>query len=196
MIGIYARKVGDIWFGVACDDMLVFAADFGKNRKTVIDDLVRCLPPGSKFEQNEKLSVLAGRALSVVEDIYDGKDVSEVLDLAVSHLSSYMQKVIRVTSAIPAGYVASYGSISKTAGGAPRAVGGVMASHPFPPIVPCHRVVAWDLSLGGYGGGLDMKREFLMRERRGFKEELDIVVNGKKLHVFPVEFVLTKMSKK
>ena len=40
-----------------------------------------------------------------------------------------------------------------------------MARNPWPIIVPCHRVVASDGGLGGYGGGLDMKRRLLRLER-------------------------------
>jgi hypothetical protein len=49
--------------------------------------------------------------------------------------------------------------------------------------------------LGGYGGGLDVKRSFLIRERRGYTSEREVPVNGKKLHVFPVESVLRRLEK-
>jgi O-6-methylguanine DNA methyltransferase len=91
--------------------------------------------------------------------------------------------------------VSSYGGVAKAVGGGPRAVGNVMARNPFPPIVPCHRVVGSDLTLGGYGGGLDVKRSFLVRERRGYTSEREVPVNGKKLHVFPVESVLRRLEK-
>ena len=96
---------------------------------------------------------------------------------------------------IPVGYVASYGALSEAAGGSPRAVGGVMASNPFAPIVPCHRVVKSDFTLGGYGGGLDTKAKMLTREKRGKSSPLDIPIAGKKLRLFPVELVLEKVEK-
>jgi hypothetical protein len=49
--------------------------------------------------------------------------------------------------------------------------------------------------LGGYGGGLDVKLAFLIREKRGFTATREIPVNGRKLQVFPVEFVLRKLGK-
>ena len=48
--------------------------------------------------------------------------------------------------------------------GAARAVGTALANNPFPIIIPCHRVVRADGSLGGFGGGLAMKKELLTKE--------------------------------
>ncbi len=68
---------------------------------------------------------------------------------------------------IPGGSTMAYGEVAAAAGrpGAARAVGRVMATNPVPPFVPCHRVVAADGGLGGYGGGLDLKSRLLEREK-------------------------------
>ncbi len=60
----------------------------------------------------------------------------------------------------------TYGELAAAAGrpGAARAVGYAMAHNPVPLIVPCHRVLASDGSLHGYGGGLKMKRKLLSIE--------------------------------
>jgi len=71
-----------------------------------------------------------------------------------------------------------------------------MAGNPFAPIVPCHRVVKSDFTLGGYGGGLTVKREMLTREKRRHTTKLEIPIGTKKLRVFPVETVLNKLKKK
>ena len=104
--------------------------------------------------------------------------------------SNVYTKGLKTTLQIPLGYVASYGAIAKAVGGSPRAVGNVMASNPFAPIVPCHRVVKSDLSLGGYGGGLRVKVELLSREKRGFSTPKQVPVDGGTLTVFPAEYVL------
>jgi O-6-methylguanine DNA methyltransferase len=127
--------------------------------------------------------------------VYDGKGVSQSFSLATEHLSAYTQKVLEATTLIPTGYVASYGAIAKAAGGSPRAAGRVMALNPFAPIVPCHRVVGSDFTLGGYGGGLNVKLEILIREKRGCTSAREILVGDKKLRVFPVEFVLRKLER-
>jgi methylated-DNA-[protein]-cysteine S-methyltransferase len=69
------------------------------------------------------------------------------------------------------GETVSYGELAGMAGrpGAARAVGTTMATNPVPIIVPCHRVVASGHTIGGYGGGLDMKRALLALEGVGFE---------------------------
>jgi methylated-DNA-[protein]-cysteine S-methyltransferase len=78
----------------------------------------------------------------------------------------WQRAVYRVVAAIPAGTTMSYSEVAAAAGrpGAARAVGSAMARNPFAPIIPCHRVVGSDGSLGGYGGGLAMKSALLEME--------------------------------
>lgn len=77
------------------------------------------------------------------------------------------REIYRVVSAIRPGETMSYGEVAAAAGRpkAARTVGSAMARNPFPPIIPCHRVVAANGGLGGYAGGLDMKRRMLTMER-------------------------------
>jgi methylated-DNA-[protein]-cysteine S-methyltransferase len=64
------------------------------------------------------------------------------------------------------GQTASYGAVARLAGNpsAVRAVGTACATNPLPVVVPCHRVVRSDGSIGGYLGGLDAKRTLLTLE--------------------------------
>lgn len=135
-------------------------------------------------------TAFAADALALVKDVYDGKGASRGLPLAMEHLSVYTRKVLQATALIPVGYVVSYGGVAEAAGGGARAVGNVMATNPFAPVVPCHRVVGAGFTLGGYGGGLDVKRRFLEREKRGYAFQREISVGERKLRVFPVESVL------
>ena len=81
-------------------------------------------------------------------------------------LSPFRRAVLEETMRIPAGETRSYGWLARQVGhpGAARAVGRVMATNPMPLVVPCHRVLAADGSLGGYGGGLPMKEALLKAE--------------------------------
>lgn len=78
----------------------------------------------------------------------------------------FMRRIYDVVSRIRPGEVMTYGEVAAAAGrpGAGRAVGSAMARNPFPPIIPCHRVVAANGGLGGYAGGVEMKRQMLRRE--------------------------------
>ena len=71
--------------------------------------------------------------------------------------------------AIPYGTTISYAELARRVGrpGASRAVGQANGANPVPLFVPCHRVVAADGSLGGFGGGPALKRALLALERRG-----------------------------
>jgi methylated-DNA-[protein]-cysteine S-methyltransferase len=77
--------------------------------------------------------------------------------------------VWREVARIPYGATATYGEIARRIGrpGAARAVGHANGRNPVPPVIPCHRVVAAGGKLGGYGGGLPLKRQLLALEQRG-----------------------------
>jgi O-6-methylguanine DNA methyltransferase len=195
MISLYTRNIEGVWFGVAYNKEEVFATTFAFSEKRAMQGLLESIPFDVPFQHLEKPSVFAEHALGLLRNVYDGKDVSHSFSLATEHLSNYARKVIEIVSLIPLGYVTSYGSVARAAGGSPRAVGRIMALNPFAPIVPCHRVVSSDFTLGGYGGGLKVKLDFLRREKRGYTVKREIPVNGKKLQVFPAEFVLRKVEK-
>ena len=67
---------------------------------------------------------------------------------------------------IPKGKVSTYGRLAEKSGASKgaRAVGNALATNPYPLIIPCHRVIRSDGSLGGFGGGLKMKKELLLME--------------------------------
>jgi methylated-DNA-[protein]-cysteine S-methyltransferase len=68
---------------------------------------------------------------------------------------------------IPYGETRTYGQIARTVGtpNGARAVGSANHKNPIPIVIPCHRVVASGGGLGGYGGGLDLKRRLLALEQ-------------------------------
>ena len=195
MIGVYTKNIGGTWFGVACTEQRVFSTSFASSREEALRNLLRGIPFNVPFQTHPEPSAFAETVLKSVKNVYDGNNVSQNVPLATEHLSAYTQKILTATALIPTGYVASYGAIAKAAGGSPRSVGRVMASNPFAPIVPCHRVVSSDCTLGGYGGGLDVKLELLGREKRGYVSPLEVSFGDGKLRVFPVEFVLRKNAR-
>jgi len=88
------------------------------------------------------------------------------IDLAELGSEFYVSVLTTLRELVGPGDTISYGELAAAVGhpGAARAVGTVMANNPIPIIIPCHRVLASDGTLGGYGGGLDMKRELLRIE--------------------------------
>jgi len=78
----------------------------------------------------------------------------------------FQRKVWRALLKIPRGETRSYAWVARQIGqpNAVRAVANACGANPAPILVPCHRVIASDGSLGGYGGGLAMKRRLLKLE--------------------------------
>jgi len=78
----------------------------------------------------------------------------------------FRQRVLRAINRIPYGQTRSYTEMAQKAGNerAVRAAGTACGSNPIPLVVPCHRVLRSGGALGGYGGGLPMKRALLELE--------------------------------
>jgi len=194
MIEIYTQNIEDTWFAIALNQQQVVASSFGADKQITIKNVLCNLPFNMAFQVFHEPVTSAQNILKTLKRVYDGKKVDTNFSLATAHLPTYSKKVLKTTEAIPLGYVTSYGAIAKAAGGGPRAVGNIMASNPFAPIVPCHRVVRSDFTLGGYGFGLKYKIQLLGREKRGFSSSKIIEVNDKQLTVFPVEYVLKNFA--
>jgi methylated-DNA-[protein]-cysteine S-methyltransferase len=86
--------------------------------------------------------------------------------VALEQCSTFQVRVLRAEYRIPRGWVSTYGRIAGHLGipGGARAVGGALARNPFPIVIPCHRAVRSDGRLGGFQGGLEMKRALLTFE--------------------------------
>ena len=80
--------------------------------------------------------------------------------------TAFQTRVWHALEGIPFGQTRSYQDIAREIGrpGASRAVGQANHSNPLAPIVPCHRVVTSSGSLGGYGGGMPLKKRLLEHE--------------------------------
>jgi methylated-DNA-[protein]-cysteine S-methyltransferase len=82
--------------------------------------------------------------------------------------TEFQERVWLTLAEIPYGETVSYAELARWVGRplAFRAVGQANGANPVPIILPCHRVVAADGTIGGYGGGLDTKRQLLALESR------------------------------
>ncbi len=92
-----------------------------------------------------------------------------VLDLKAH--SPFRRLVWQRTMTVPFGQTISYGRLAREIGlpGASRAVGGALGDNPWPLLIPCHRVIRSDGSLGGFSSGLEWKRYLLGWERGAVK---------------------------
>ena len=102
-----------------------------------------------------------------LDQYFEGKRKDFDLDVDMAGLTPFHVRVLRALRRIPYGSLTTYMRLAKQAGNAnaPRATGRAVGANPIPIVVPCHRVIASDGTLGGYGGGLDAKRSLLALER-------------------------------
>lgn len=91
---------------------------------------------------------------------------------------AFQRRVLQAEAAVPRGRITTYGRLAAQLGAprAARAVGSALAHNPFPLLIPCHRALRADLSLGGFQGGLAMKQALL--ELEGHRIASGRVVGG------------------
>lgn len=121
---------------------------------------------GSSLSSHGSLeAVFARRALTEISEFLNGRRRQFTVPLDLKGTRFQLQ-VWRALLRIPYGETRSYGEIARAVGRpkAARAVGMANHSNPVAIVVPCHRVVASDGSLGGYAGGLEMKSRLLRLE--------------------------------
>jgi len=103
-----------------------------------------------------------------LDEYFAGSRQRFTLPLDWALMQGFARHVLRRTSEIPYGEVRTYRQVATLAGNerASRATGNALGSNPIPIVVPCHRVIRTGGGLGGYGGGLEVKRLLLDLEAR------------------------------
>jgi AraC family transcriptional regulator of adaptative response/methylated-DNA-[protein]-cysteine methyltransferase len=116
----------------------------------------------TRVEGGALVAGLADRVVAAIETPSDAmRDIP--LDYAGTPFQRQVWEALR---AIPCGETRSYGDLARAFGkpGASRAIGGANAANRIAVLIPCHRVIAADGTLGGYAWGLAVKAELLRRE--------------------------------
>lgn len=125
--------------------------------------------PGAGVSTCRRIDDLLDR----LEAFLNGGDVAFPLDaFRLDLCSAFQRTVLLADHTIPRGRVSTYGLLAGRVGNpkAARAVGTALATNPFPLVIPCHRVIRSDGSLGGFQGGLRMKRSLLAMEGISFRD--------------------------
>lgn len=132
------------------------------NRDAVMAE-VRAFFPGASKKSCDEISEFAGRIQRYLKGETVGFDIT-LLDRR--QCGKFQKRVLLAEYRIPRGWVSTYGRVAAYIGKpkAYRAVGTALGRNPFPIVIPCHRAVQADGSLGGFRGGLAMKRAFLEME--------------------------------
>jgi methylated-DNA-[protein]-cysteine S-methyltransferase len=121
--------------------------------------------PPATVADSERAAAIVRDAVRQLDEYFAGRRRCFELPLAPAG-TPFQQRAWQAIAAIPYGETRSYGEIAAAAGlpRASRAAGMACATNPIAVIVPCHRVLAADRSLRGYGGGLATKRWLLELE--------------------------------
>ncbi|MFB3895179.1 MAG: methylated-DNA--[protein]-cysteine S-methyltransferase [bacterium] len=168
----YSSPLGKI--ELAATERGLVRVDFGRNcsRSLLLKELYNQYPTYSVKEN----PVPFRNIKKWLDNYFSGKKVSLIssnitFDFHVG--TKFQQSVWKALCRIPYGQVRSYKWVAEQIGNpkSVRAVGQANGRNPIPILVPCHRVINADGSIGGYSGGLDFKRKLLAIE--------DIKINAK-----------------
>ncbi len=144
------------------------ALQWGAGEAALAAHLKRHYGAGVRLETHDSGHSAAWQAL---EDYFAG-DLHATERVSVAGAGTAFQRdVWAVLRTIPVGQTLSYGALAAKIGKpkAMRAVGLANGANPIAIVVPCHRVIGADMSLTGFGGGLDRKRWLLSHERARFR---------------------------
>ena len=124
------------------------------------------LQAGSAELLDGQVSPRLREAQAQLTDYLAGTRRSFDLSLDLSRGTSFQRKVWRTLRRVSYGCLRSYQWVAVRVGGRQyaRAVGNAVGANPMPIVIPCHRIVAQDASLGGFSGGLPTKRKLLTLE--------------------------------
>lgn len=124
--------------------------------------------PAGRISPDRRLDPVAG----ILKSLLDGTGNAMDLTLDLSWCTPFQHKVLTVARTIPRGTTVSYARLARMAGypKAIRAVASVMRNNRYPLVIPCHRVIRSDGSIGGFrgarsGSAVALKQRLLENER-------------------------------
>ena len=133
-----------------------------KSKKAVLDQIISC---GCETENHDVacFADLADRLRRYLQ----GERVAFADKLDLAGTTCFQQSVWQTVRTIPYGETRSYGWVASQLGlpKAARAVGQALGKNPVPIVIPCHRVISSNGELGGFGGGLEIKKFLLNLEQ-------------------------------
>lgn len=187
MLYVYFGKRGQVWYSIALnEDKKIIGSSFSlKARREAALSVFKKLPLNLPFTVKSEDRYVQ-KIFNAMSNIYEGVKPRFSSKIGMGHLPSFTKRVLEAVMDIPHGFVSTYGGVASALAkkDAARAVGNAMARNPFPLIVPCHRVVCSDLTLGGYGYCLKLKKLLLEREGVRFRNIGSSAVHVDSKHVY------------
>jgi methylated-DNA-[protein]-cysteine S-methyltransferase len=129
------------------------------------DDILQRINREYDVNQLEEISHLYENIVQRIQQYLNGKRVEFPDSLDMSGATAFQQSIWETTRTISYGETRSYSWIAhRTGSNAARAVGQALKRNPLPLVIPCHRVIRNDSSLGGFAGGIELKDYLLKME--------------------------------
>ncbi len=149
------------WVGVAASEQGICRIVLPKkDKKSVVRELER------DVIDSDPASPLLVKAEKLLTRYFSGESVSFELPLDLRYYTPFQLAVWRAAQAVPSGETRAYAWIAKRIRNpkAVRAVGQALGANPVPIIIPCHRVISSKGTMGGFSGGIGMKKKLLELE--------------------------------
>jgi methylated-DNA-[protein]-cysteine S-methyltransferase len=167
-------------FRIAASARGVVAAAWEPDEDAFLDEVrarVRAaVTPSAALDAVHPARRMLERAVSVLAALLDGRPAEErSIPVDLSDRPLFDRRTLDAVRSIAWGETASYGGIARMIGAprAARAVGGALGRNPISLLIPCHRIIAGDGTLGGYGGD-----GWIDRERQRSRKEALLLREG------------------
>jgi methylated-DNA-[protein]-cysteine S-methyltransferase len=157
-----ASPLGPIW--IASSGAQLIAVEYERSEEDFLAMLGKLLE--GRFERSSaKVAWAAHQVLAYINDETEQLDI----EVDLSTITPFQRSVLEETAKVPRGQVATYAEIAKRIGNpkAVRAVGQALRRNPIPIVVPCHRVISSDGTLGGYAGHMGDERKTALLQLEG-----------------------------
>jgi O-6-methylguanine DNA methyltransferase len=164
---VQTRLLGSIW--IAATDQGICALRFDHDSVEFIAKIAMQVITQEIPNIIHNPDVLRPYRLALIAYLDERIPIPENLPIDLHQLTDFQQQILCLVRELPFGAVTTYGEIAEEIENpnASRAVGQVLRRNPIPIIIPCHRVMSADGTLGGYGGVMGSDRKITLLKHEG-----------------------------
>jgi methylated-DNA-[protein]-cysteine S-methyltransferase len=154
--------LGNVWIAAGKDSLV--ALDFDLDESEFVRQTEK-LSGAHLVPSDEVIKEIAAQ----LESYLEGKSIEIDYPVDLSTVSKFQRQVLQAVSKVQRGQIITYGEIARIVGKpkASQAVGQALRWNPVPIVIPCHRVVSADGTLGGYGGRMGSERKIKLLKLEG-----------------------------
>ena len=165
--GIDTDLFGQMW--IAATDAGICCLRFDQDAGEFISSLAAEIVSGETPNIVHSEAHTAPYRQALLAYLTEKTPIPEDLPVDLHQLTEFQQEILNRVRQLPFGAATTYGEIADEIDNpnASRAIGQVLRRNPIPIIIPCHRVLSADGTLGGYGGVMGSERKILLLKHEG-----------------------------